>query len=84
MNLHPKVATVDPTKFCKALRELGKLGLSFGIVFFQARQHSDPRICPDCCACAMSGHAALALPSKVMNPRRLMERPLGLGAYHIV
>src|SRR5260370_10698235 len=40
-NLHPEVATVGPTTFCKALHELGKLGLSFGVVFFHAHQHAD-------------------------------------------
>jgi hypothetical protein len=36
-----EIATVGPTTFRKALRELGKLGLSFGIVFFHAHQHAN-------------------------------------------
>jgi hypothetical protein len=36
-----EIATVGPTTFRKALRELGKLGLSFGIVFFNAHQHAN-------------------------------------------
>jgi hypothetical protein len=40
-NLHPEVPTVDPTTFCNALRELGKFGLSFGIVFLRAHQHAN-------------------------------------------
>src|SRR6516162_4188288 len=34
------------------------------------------RICPDCCARAASGHAAVEPPTSVMKSRRLMERPL--------
>src|SRR5262245_34801178 len=40
-NLDPEVATGDPTTFCKALRELGKFGISFGILFFHAHQHAN-------------------------------------------
>ena len=40
-NLHLEVATAGPTTLYKALRELGELGLSFGIVFFHAHQHAN-------------------------------------------
>jgi hypothetical protein len=50
--------TVGPTTLGKALRELGKLDLSFGIVFFHAHQH------------AKAPHALGLLRARRERPRR--------------
>ena len=71
----PDVAADSPAQLLQTLKERREVRLSLCIIGGDIHKDTDAPHTPVCCARAVSGHTAAALPKSVMNSRRLIDRP---------